>query len=502
MLTKQRFLIFLFYVQIISINNYALAKHQLQPVVHVSQLPAELKAIITLTYDISENKEHIKEVKNIYTLIQNNENVIPSPDFEVALYAILNILEQHKDYFANKRNYVSIASYVKNYVMNFHGNLLLNNSLDQNITRKKNIPYLKEKCCEQDHIHCKTGPKGEKGPRGKKGDVGITGPTGATGVTGPTGSTGATGNTGITGPTGPIGQTGATGNTGIQGLTGQTGPTGPAGATGVTGPTGATGAIGDTGATGPMGITGATGATGPQGAIGPVGPNGATGDTGDTGATGPAGSTGATGATGINGATGPTGPTGPAGAANAPGATGETGQTGPTGPTGATGATGLSITGPTGATGITGATGATGQTGVTGATGTALLAYGYVYNILGQIVPVGGNVIFDSNGPLFGGITHVPATDSIIITTTGTYSITFMVSGTTANQFTLFVDGIAIPSTVYGSGSITIGQAIVSIPGPSTLTLRNNVSTGPITLAATGGLAPGINASIRILRII
>ena len=251
-----------------------------------------------------------------------------------------------------------------------------------------------------------------------------------------------------------------------------------------------------------MGNTGATGATGPQGPTGPFGPVGATGETGATGQTGATGPTGATGATGQNGATGQTGATGPTGVSGPTGPTGETGATGLTGPTGATGATGLSVTGPTGSTGQTGATGPTGQTGATGATGTTLLAYGYVYNTSAQIVPVGTDVTFDTNGPLFGGITHITPTASIGIPAAGTYSITFFTSGTTPNQFTLFINGIAAPSTVYGSGSTTVGNAIVSIPGLSTLTLRNNISAGAITLAATGGVAVGINASVRILRLL
>lgn len=506
MLTSKTWLHFLLCAQILTTCNYTLpAAYEPQSVIDIAHLPAKLKTVITFMYDIAEAKDRTEEFDAAYKAILNNESIISHSIAQVATRNVLNFLEYHADYFESKKDFTIISNYLKSYLSELNSGLQIIDATNRGLSKKEKntkikISYLEflnilhrtrenvikklAKKNKKDHhhhpekVHCKTGPKGEVGPRGKQGPRGDTGPTGATGAIGSTGSTGATGETGITGPTGPNGETGSMGNTG---------------------PTGATGVTGATGITGSTGNTGITGATGPQGLVGPTGPAGITGDTGNTGATG-ASITGATGQTGANGATGETGATGATGPAAATGTAGDTGVTGPTGPTGATGATGTSVTGPTGLTGPTGQTGLMGPTGATGATGSQLLGYGYIYNTTGQIVGVGNDITFDSNGPLLG-VTHIAGTDTITLTSAGTYSITYFVSGTGANQFTLYVSGIAAASTIYGSGSLTIGQAIITTFGANTLSLRNNVSAGSITLAATGGSALGINSSIRILRI-
>lgn len=191
------------------------------------------------------------------------------------------------------------------------------------------------------------------------------------------------------------------------------------------------------------------------------------------------------------------------GGGGAKGATGATGATGPgVGSTGATGTTGA--TGATGATGSTGATGATGSTGATGATGSAFdPSYGYVYNIIGQIVAVEAPVLFSNNGPLFG-ITHIAGTGSITFANTGRYIVNFSVSGDELNQFTLFINGVAAISTIYGSGSVlqqNNGQSILVITAGDVLTLVNHTSATPVTLGVTGGVLANVNASILINRV-
>jgi len=272
----------------------------------------------------------------------------------------------------------------------------------------------------------------------------------------------------------------------------------------------ATGAMGATGPTGPMGATGSTGATGPTGSAGLAGATGATGPTGDVGPTGATGSTGSTGTTGVTGPTGATGSTGATGPTGATGSTGSTGATGATGPTGATGSDGLAgATGATGPTGATGATGATGPTGATGATGSdvSALGYAYIYNTTSQTIAAEAALTFGSNGPL-SGVTHTAGTSSITITNTGTYSMSYFVSGTTANQFTLFVNGTANTTTTYGTtAGITVGQAILSLSAGDVLTLVNHTSVvvvlpTSVTLGLqVGGSQTSVNASILITRL-
>ena len=330
--------------------------------------------------------------------------------------------------------------------------------------------------------------------------TGPTGPTGITGNTGPTGITGFTGNTGPTGTTGPTGVTGPTGITGNTGPTGVTGFTGNTGPTGTTGPTGITGFTGPTGPTGTTGPTGVTGSTGPTGITGNTGPTGITGFTGDTGPTGPTGATGPTGPTGSTGPTGITGNTGPTGITGFTGDTGPTGPTGPccTGPTGATGATGPQ--------GVTGATGPIGPTGVTGTDGTSgILGFGYIYNLTAQSVAVEAPIIFDSNGPLLG-VTHATPSPSIVIVNSGTYAITFSVSGTESNQFAIAINGTPNASTIYGSGAGTqqnTGLAILVLGAGDTITIVNHSSAAAVGLASViGGTQANVNASVLIERLI
>jgi hypothetical protein len=283
--------------------------------------------------------------------------------------------------------------------------------------------------------------------------------------------------------------------TGQRGATGATGTGG--GATGLTGATGNTGATGLTGNTGIAGTNGATGATGTTGTAGATGATGATGTAGTAGVTG---ATGATGTAGTAGATGATGATGTAGTAGATGATGATGTAGVVGGTGVTGATGS-----TGATGLPGDTGATGATGVTGATGaTGILGFGYIYNLTAQSIAVEAAVPFDSNGPL-SGITHPAGSPSITVTNGGTYAITFSVSGTEPNQFALFINGVAAPSTIYGSGAGTqqnTGPTILILGAGDVITLVNHSSAAAVTLASVvGGTQANVSASVTILQV-
>ena len=98
------------------------------------------------------------------------------------------------------------------------------------------------------------------------------------------------------------------------------------------------------------------------------------------------------------------------------------------------------------------------------------------------------------------GITHLPGTPGITITSPGTYLVTFSVSGTEPNQFALFVNGSPVPEAVYGSGAGTKqnnGQAIITLATNDVLTLQNHSSAAAVGLpSVTGGTQANINASI------
>lgn len=131
-----------------------------------------------------------------------------------------------------------------------------------------------------------------------------------------------------------------------------------------------------------------------------------------------------------------------------------------------------------------------------------LCEYGYIYNLGPETVAVEADIIFDSTGIVTPGITHAPGTSQIFVTRPGIYEVTFIVSGVEDCQFTLFLDGVPIPETVYGSGAGTQqnnGQAIIAIPSGGILTLRNHTSNAAVILQTlAGGTQVNVNASIII----
>jgi hypothetical protein len=168
------------------------------------------------------------------------------------------------------------------------------------------------------------------------------------------------------------------------------------------------------------------------------------------------------------------------------------GAPGPVGPRG--------LPGPTGPTGATGATGPIGETGPAGPAVTP--NYAYVYDAtVGQSVATEADVTFSNNGPLRG-FTHSTGTAGLTVTTAGTYRIEFALAGVEANQFTIMVNGSALPEMTYGSGAGTQqndGQAIVSLTAGSVLTLRNHTSAAATTLQSlTGGSQTSVDASLLV----
>lgn len=117
-------------------------------------------------------------------------------------------------------------------------------------------------------------------------------------------------------------------------------------------------------------------------------------------------------------------------------------------------------------------------------------------------MPLEADVTFDSNGVLTPGITHALGAAGITLTTAGTYAVTFLVSGTEPSQMAVFVNGILVPGTVYGSGAGTqqnTGQAILVAPAGAVLTVRNHTSSAAVGLATPiGGTQPSSNASVLI----
>lgn len=129
--------------------------------------------------------------------------------------------------------------------------------------------------------------------------------------------------------------------------------------------------------------------------------------------------------------------------------------------------------------------------------------YAYIYNISIQSINIESPVIFSSIGLISSNISFSPGNSQIIINSSGTYSIDFFISSATANQFSIFVNNVAVPSSTYGSAanSQNNGFLILKINSGSIITLVNHTSTSPVILSSFGGNQVGINASIKIVQI-
>jgi hypothetical protein len=150
--------------------------------------------------------------------------------------------------------------------------------------------------------------------------------------------------------------------------------------------------------------------------------------------------------------------------------------------------------------GQAGATGPVGATGPAGSNG--LSQYAYIYNLAGETVPLEAAVNFDSNGVMSSGITHALGSSGITLVSSGTYDVTFTVSGTAPNQIALFVNEAAVPGSIYGSGAGTqqnTGQTIIDVAAGAVLTVRNFTSSAALALATPiGGTQASTNASVTI----
>ncbi|HHY2677443.1 TPA: collagen-like protein, partial [Bacillus toyonensis] len=140
--------------------------------------------------------------------------------------------------------------------------------------------------------------------------------------------------------------------------------------------------------------------------------------------------------------------------------------------------------------------------------GVGLTNYLYVFDTTNQSIVVGGNVTFNTNGPIIGtALTHISSTGNIIINTIGTYVAEFQLVASRENQFSFALNGTPIPGGRYGTGSPhSINQGTVAFTVtvvPSTLTLINSTSSaGTITLSNNdGGSSTTVSVSISIFQI-
>ncbi|MEP6646158.1 MAG: hypothetical protein ABJC12_03650 [Saprospiraceae bacterium] len=131
--------------------------------------------------------------------------------------------------------------------------------------------------------------------------------------------------------------------------------------------------------------------------------------------------------------------------------------------------------------------------------------FAYIYNVVPQFVQIETSVFFDSNGSMTSGFFHIPGTSDLTIINAGAYKVNFSISGNEPNQFALFLNGVLIQGSIYGSGNGTQqnnGQIVFSASAGDILALRNHSSNAGVSLATiVGGTQSNVNASILIERL-
>jgi hypothetical protein len=183
---------------------------------------------------------------------------------------------------------------------------------------------------------------------------------------------------------------------------------------------------------------------------------------------------------------------------------GDQGAPGPMGPAGPAG-----LAGSPGSNGTAGAVGSQGIQGIPGPTGSLASAFGFVYQSASQGVPAGGQVTWNTNGPL-SGVTHTAGTSSIVVDAAGTYVVDWKtgfgssISGSGCH-YCLLVNNIAAPGgclfTGTGSRDATNGTSvIVLLAAGDTITLVNQASQTHF-LEGSWNSVPSVASSVRILRV-
>lgn len=134
--------------------------------------------------------------------------------------------------------------------------------------------------------------------------------------------------------------------------------------------------------------------------------------------------------------------------------------------------------------------------------------FAFIYNLSEQALLPETDILFDSNGPNSGIVTHTAGTAEIVINVPGDYYISFSVSGDIKNQFALFNGGILVPGTIYGSDDINqqnMGQTILTVDTvPATLTVRYHTNVVPLTVTLqtpAGGTQANDTASVFIQKL-
>lgn len=123
---------------------------------------------------------------------------------------------------------------------------------------------------------------------------------------------------------------------------------------------------------------------------------------------------------------------------------------------------------------------------------------------MSQNVGIDAAVLFDSQSNLLN-IENRAGSSDITILLGGSYLVSFSVTGTEPNQFAIFVNGVVVPGSIYGSGAGTQqnnGQVIVTLEKEDIVTLVNYHSAAVVGLQSlSGGTELNVTASVTLLKL-
>ena len=131
---------------------------------------------------------------------------------------------------------------------------------------------------------------------------------------------------------------------------------------------------------------------------------------------------------------------------------------------------------------------------------TATAQHFYATNNSTDLLPALASLQFGTAGPATAGITSVVPRNVFTVASAGVYSVTFSLTATNDNQFTIVVnDGSVATDLTFGAvAGRNGGSALLTLAAGDTFTLRNTGAAAVQLSGPTGGSNPSINASIVI----
>src|SRR3990172_7795551 len=140
MLTAKKLLHLLLCTQIITTYNYTIpAETDPQSIVNIAHLTTKVKDVVMFMRELADAKDWTEELNTVYLAIQQNKSIISRPHAQAAVNSVLTFLDKHEKSFKNQKDFVTISTYLKDYVSQLkNGTQLLEITNKKTLTKNKN----------------------------------------------------------------------------------------------------------------------------------------------------------------------------------------------------------------------------------------------------------------------------------------------------------------------------------------------------------------------------